>query len=282
MKWYKKYIELAHTYDNGKKGRGRPGIMKVIVLHIISMATLNPDWGYGRIRGELLNIGHDVKKQTIKNVMKREGILPAPDRQKKSPWNRFIASNLDVLAACDFFTYDVVDALSGFKVRTYYVLFFIHLGTRKVHIAGITEHPSHNWMRRLAYNLTNYEDGFLKDCKYLIHDRDFHFMKSGFRDVLTKENVKCIATARKAPDMNAYAERWIQSIKGECLDKLMLFHEGSLKHAIKHYVIHHNEERSHQGIDNTLIEPNFERTSEGRVVCKKRLGGLLNHYRRIA
>ena len=282
MRWYKKYIEMAHTFDNGGRGRGRPGIMKVIASLIVQMALNDPDWGYGRIRGELLNVGHDVQKQTIKNVLRREGLLPSPDRRKNSKWNRFIYSNLECLFACDFFTYDIVDVFSGLKVRTFYVLFFIHLRTRKVHIAGITENPTHNWMRRIAYNLTDYQDGFLKNCRYLIHDRDFHFMKSGFRDVLKNEGIKCIATARKAPDMNAFAERWVQSIKHDCLDKVMHFHEGSLRHAIRQYVIHYNEERCHQGIDNDLIEPDFERLSEGRIVHKKRLGGLLNHYRRVA
>jgi len=282
MRWYKKYVDLSHTFDNGKRGRGRPGIMKIIVSHILSMALSNPDWGYGRIRGELLNIGHDVKKQTIKNTMKKNGIQPSPERRKNSKWNRFIYSNLEVLFATDFFTFDIVDAFHGFKVRTFYVLFFIHLETRKVHVAGITEHPSNNWMRRIAYNLTDHEDGFLKNCKYLIHDRDFLFMNSGFRDVLKNEGVKCIATARKAPNMNAFAERWVKSIKGDCLRKLMLFREESLRYAIKQYVTHYNEERAHQGIDNLLIEPNFDRSSTGRVISKKRLGGLLQHYHRKA
>ena len=278
MKWYRDFIK--HGKKHSGKGRGRPSAMKIIVELVISIALSNPDYGYGRITGQINNRGHQVKKSTVRKICKANGIDISPYRKKHSSWNSFIQSNLDVLFTTDFFTVDVIDAFHGFKVKTFYVLFYIHLSTRKIHFAGMTEHTSHFWMRRMAINATDYLDGFLKDAKYIIHDRDIHFMQSGFRDVLLNSNVKPITIARKAPDMNAYAERFVKSVKNECTNKLMFFSEESLRYALREYETHYNHERNHQGegIDNKLIEPQIKLAKFGMPKCKKRLGGLLKFY----
>lgn len=276
MRWYRDFIKNAKKPS--KRGRGRPGAMKAIVELVLALCFANPNYGDGRIAGQINNRGHKVKKSTVRKIRKKHGIEASPDRMKHSPWNNFIQSQLACLFATDTFVVDIIDAMSGFKVRTYYVLFFIHLATRKVHIAGITEHPNKFWMRRMAINATDPIDGFLKDAKYLIHDRDTNFMKSGFRDILLKSGVKPVATARRAPDMNAYAERFVQSIKNECTRKLMFFREESLRFALKQYELHHNHERNHQGIDNKLIDPQVTLAEYGVPKLKKRIGGLLKFY----
>ena len=278
MKWYRDYIKRGKKPS--KKGRGRPGIMKIIADLVVSIALANPNYGHGRIMSQVNNRGHNVKKTTVRNICKKNGIEISPDRMKHSPWNNFIQSQLACLFATDFFTVDIVDTFHGFKVRTYYVLFYIHLATRKIHIAGMTEHPNKMWMRRMAINAIDCEDGFLKDAKYIIHDRDTNFMKSGFRDILLRANVKPVAIARRAPDMNAYAERFVQTIKGECTKKLMFFREESLRFALREFETHYNHERNHQGkgIDNKLIEPKVKLAKYGMPKCKKRIGGLLKFY----
>ena len=254
-----------------------------IEKELVKIAKQNRRWGYGKLQGALHDIGFKyVSKDTVKRLLKKHGIPPKKDRMDYSSWHEFIKTHMDVLFATDFFTIDIVDISRGLKVRTYYVLFFIHLGTRKVHVAGITEHPDKFWMKQMAKNITAFDDGFLKDAKYLIHDRDTNFMKSGFRDVLKNSGVKCIATSRKSPDLNAYAERWIESIRDECLNHVMIFREKSLRYTIKQYVEFYNHERNHQSLDNELIDPQVCLPTSGKIKCKKRLGGLLRFYRRKA
>jgi len=136
---------------------------------------VNPGWGYDRIAGALSNLGYKLSDRTVGNVLKRNGILPAPSRDQDTTWARFIKMHQDVIVACDFFTAEVITPVG---LITYYVLFFIHIGSRKLYIAGITPHPNENWMKQIARNITMADWGFLSGSKYLIHDRDAKFCRS--------------------------------------------------------------------------------------------------------
>jgi len=187
---------------------------------------------------------------------------------------------MDVLVATDFFTAEVW-TLGG--LVTYYVLFFIHLGSRKVEIAGMTPHPNAAWMMQMARNVTMEEWGFLSPGQYLIHDRDGKYCPA-FQHLIDAAGVTRVPLPPRSPNLNAYAERWVRSVKEECLSRLILFGEASLRHALTQYVAHLHHERNHQGKDNVLLFPTVSQDVEraSPIQCRERLGGLLKYYAREA
>ena len=209
MRWHHKLIALKWTYE--AKQVGRPGLMKGIKALIVRFALENSSWGYCRIQGELKGVGHRVATTTIANVLKENGIKPAPDRP--SSWRSFLRAHWGQVAATDFLTTEVWTPRG---LKTYFVLFVIDLKTRRVHIAGITEHPTDSFMAQVARNLTDAVDGFLKDHRVLVCDRDTKFTAQ-FRRILRDEGVDVVLTPKQAPNCNAYAERFVLSIKSECL-----------------------------------------------------------------
>jgi putative transposase len=277
LAWYRKLV--AHKFDGSKARRspGRPRIRRELEQLIVRMAKENHDWGYDRIVGALANLGYKVCDQTVGNVLHRHALPPAPERKRMTTWAAFIRVHRALLAATDFFTAEVL-TLRG--VVSYYVLFFIHLKSRRVAIAGITVHPDERWMQQIARNVTM-EGGALGDCRYLLHDRDTKYTQS-FRAIIASGRVEPLMLPARSPNLNAYAERWVRSVKEECLSKVVLFGEGSLRRALGEYVEHHAE-RNHQGKDNVLLFPrgtNIRR--EQPVRCRERLGGLLRYYHREA
>lgn len=189
---------------------------------------------------------------------------------------------MDVLVATDFFATEVWSRLG---LVTYYVLFFIHLGTRKVHIGGITANPDRRWIAQIVRNITDIDDGVLlqNNYKYLIHDRDSKFCEH-FDSLLRSVQIKPIKLPPRSPNLNAYAERFILSAKSECPDRMILFGGRSLHHVLKEYTAHYHFERNHQGIGNNLVFPQLatEECKEGAIKCRERLGGLLKFYHRRA
>jgi len=277
--WYRKLV--AGKFDGSKARRypGRPRIRREVEELIIRMASENRDWGYDRIAGALANLGYEISDQTVGNVLRRHGLPPAPERKRTTTWAAFVRTHLALLAGTDFFTAEVL-TLRG--LVTYYVLFFIHLESRRVDIAGITVHPNEAWMKQIARNATMDDCGSLRDCRYLLHDRDTKFTRS-FRAILVSGRVKPLALPARSPNLNAYAERWVRSVKEECLSKVILFGERSLRRALREYVDHFHAERNHQGKGNVLLFPrNTDRGREGPVQCRERLGGLLRYYHREA
>ena len=268
---------VARKFD-GSKARVRPGRPRItadIEQLIVRMAKENLDWGYDRIVGALANLGHLVSDQTVGNVLKRHGMPAAPERKRTTTWAAFIRSHMAVLAGTDFFTAEVF-TLRG--LVTYYVLFFMHLGSRRVEIAGITAHPNEGWMQQIARNVTMDDWGFLSNCHYLLHDRDSKYTKS-FRAILKSVHVTALRLPARSPNLNAYSERWVRSVKQECLSKFILFGERSLRRALTHYLAHYHTERNHQGKANVLLFPQASNTSRQRSVqCRERLGGLLRYY----
>ena len=279
--WWRKLV--AQKFD-GSKHRSYPGRPKIdpeIEELIVQMARENSGWGYDRIAGALTNLGHNVSDQTVGNVLRRHGIAPAPKRSQTTAWKDFIAAHMAVLAGMDFFTAEV---LTWRGPATYYVLFVIQLETRRVTLGGITRHPTEEWMQQVARNLTDAEAGALQGQRYVLHDRDTKFCGS-FRSMLRAGGVEPLRLPARSPNLNAFAERWERSVREECVSKLILVGEGSLRRALNEYLAHFHSERNHQGKGNVLLfaEPVGPGVSAGgRIECRERLGGLLRYYSRAA
>ena len=265
--------------DLCEEGPGRPRVAQEITDLVLRMARENVSWGYDRIQGALSNLGHIVAPNTVKNILKRHGIEPAPEREKRTSWKTFLKAHWDVMAATDFFT---VEVWTPRGLVTYYVLFIIHLSTRSVHFAGVTTAPNGAFMKQVARNLTDVSDCFLLNKAFLIMDRDTKYTDD-FRDYLDREGVKPVRCPARAPNCNAFAERFVRSIKEECLDRMILFGEASLRRALREYVVHYHAERNHQGVGNRLLQPLATVSSTDETInCHERLGGMLNFYYREA
>ena len=279
LKWHRWLV--ARKYDSSdRRGKRGPAPTKANMIRklVLQMAAQNPDWGYGHIHGELKGLGYKVSWQTVRRVMLDHGLLPAPDRPYKTTWNDFIKSHWESLAACDFFSVDVW----GFKGLTRYLVFFvIEIATRKVEIVGIHADPCETQMMQYARNLTDAQDGFIKDKRVLIHDRDPLYTNK-FRQTLRAAGVRALKLPKMAPNLNPYSERYVLSIQSECLDKMILFGEKHLRYVIEQYNEHYLRERPHRVLGRRIIEPETPMPTEGEVLCRERLGGLLKTYYRKA
>jgi len=279
--WYRKLV--AQKFDGSQKRglAGRPRVDAIVEELVLKLARENSGWGYDRIVGALANLGHQISDQSVGNILRRHGIEPAPKRKQSTTWSDFIRSHMDVLAGTDLFT---VEVLTWRGLVTYYVLFFLQLSSRRVSIAGITNHPDACWMEQMARNVTLEELGCLHRCPYLLHDRDTKYCES-FRHVVTAVGLKPLKLPARSPNQNAFAERWVRSVKEECLSRLILFGESSLRRAVTAFVEHYHRERNHQGKENILLFPAAEHRAgsrDGKVRCEERLGGLLKYYHREA
>jgi putative transposase len=276
LRWHRELIAKKFDGSKNRSYPGRPRIGSAMESLIIEMAEDNR-WGALRIQGALKHIGHTVSHQTVLNVLKRHGLHPSPYRIADDSWAKFLKVHLAVTVATDFLTQEVITA-KGYV--TYYILFFIRLDTRRVHVAGITQYPNQNWMLQVARNLTGVDEAFLDESRYLICDRDTKYTRQ-FRRLFREHGIKTIRLPPYSPNLNAYAERWVRSIKEDCLNHLVLLGEGSLRHAVSEYVEFYNHERPHQGLENELVV--FQSTkisAEDCVKVRSRLGGLLNFYYR--
>jgi putative transposase len=242
------------------------------------MAHENPGWGYTRIRDALGNLGHELARTTIRSILKEHGIDPAPERSKRTSWQAFLRAHWDAIAACDFFT---VEVLTWTGITRFYVMFVIALQTRRIEVAGIVRQPHGAWMLQVARNLLDAEDGFLVGMRYLLMDRD-PLYTTAFRELLRSAGVTPIRLPPSSPNLNAYAERFVRSIKSECLAKLVLLGENHLRTAVREYVAHYHTERNHQGLESQLIEPTANAVGAGPIICHERVGGLLRFYHRQA
>ena len=278
LAWHRKLI--AKKYDGtAKRGPGRPRVPDEIPKLTVRMAQENPGWGYTTIRGVLFNLGHTVSRETVRNILKEHGLTPAPERSKRIPWSTFLKSHWGSIAAADFFT---VEAWSCFGLTRYHVFFCMELASRRVHVAGISECPYGAWMKQIGRNLTDPFDGFLAGMRYIILDRD-PLYTGEFRGLLKQAGVKVIRLPARSPNLNAYAERFVRTIKESCLSQMIFFSEDSLRRTIKEFLTYYHHERNHQGLGNRLIDPVTEvGEATGDVVCRERLGGVLRYYYRDA
>ena len=271
---------IAQKYDgSARRRRGRPTTRRAVAEFVVRMAVENPRWGYTRIRGALANLGHEIARNTVKRILQDHGIEPAPERVRRTPWQSFLQVHWDGLVACDLFTVEVL-TLAG--LRRHLVFFVIELKTRRVHIAGIHPQPYGAWMEQMARNLTDTVDGFLRTARQLIHDRDPLYTRL-FGEILRSGGVQPIRLPPKSPNLNAYAERFVRSIKEECLNRVVPLGEPHLRLLIHEYVEHYHRERNHQGLDNQLLQrPPPPVSPDANVRRRERLGGLLSFYYREA
>jgi transposase InsO family protein len=278
LAWHRRLI--AQKYDgSGRRGPGRPRKAGEIEALIVRMAEENRSWGYGRIQGALCNLGHDVARSTIAEILTRNGIEPAPQRERKTTWKEFLTQHWDLMVAADFFT---IEAWTRRGLQRFVILFFIELSTRRVEIAGIASSVNGLWMAQIGRNLTDAVDGILKGKRYLIHDRDPLFTTE-FLSMLADSGVASVKLPPRSPNLNAHSERFVRTIKESCLERMILFGEGSVRKAVAEFLTHYHAERNHQGLENRLISPDpIHALEKGEINRRARLGGLLNYCYRAA
>jgi len=278
--WQRKLVAQKFDGSQQRKAPGRPPIDQELEVLVVRMAREHRSWGYDRIVGALANLGYTISDQTVGNILKRHGLPPAPERTTTTTWKAFIRTHMEVLVATDFFTAEVW-TLRG--LVTYDVLFFIHLDSRQIHVAGVTPYPNAEWMMQIARNVTMEEWRFLSAGQYLIHDRDGQYCPA-FQQIIDAAGVTRVPLPPRSPNLNAYAERWVRSVKEECLARVILFGEASFHHALAQYVAPFHHERNHQGKGNVLRFPAVSHDTErqGPMQCRERLGGLLKYYTREA
>ncbi|MDE0867046.1 MAG: integrase core domain-containing protein, partial [Rubripirellula sp.] len=280
LRWHRQLVANKWDYSDSKEQKtGRPRTRQVIVDLTVKFAKENLTWGYDRISGALSNIGYHICDSTIGNILKSQGIEPIPDRKRTGSWETFLDSHWDVMASIDFTT---VEVWTKGGLTTFYLLFAMELKTRRVNFAGCTTNPNEAWMKTIALELTNHEDGFLKDKGYLIMDRDATFSRS-FRACLKREAVKPVRLPPRSPNLNAHLERFFGSLKSECLHKLILFGETATRRAVRAFVACYHTKRNHQGLENQLIVPMAHPPdTDKKIETTEHLGGLLRSYRRAA
>ncbi len=276
VKWHRELIRRKWTFKKNQ-AIGRPPISPELETLLLRLARENPTWGYGKLEGELGKLGYDVGRSTIRDVLKRKHVPPAPKRGKHgSSWRRFLAHYKDEMVACDFFTVETA------WLKTLYVLFFIELGSRRVHLAGCTAKPTRAWLTQQARHFSWKLQNGTVPTRFLIHDRDTKF-PAAFDAVFMSEGVTTIRTPVRAPNANAFAERWVRSVREECLDRIVILGEQHLHRVLTTYVDYYNHARPHQGLDQERPAPLVRSTArDGPIERRDMLGGLLHDYYRHA
>jgi transposase InsO family protein len=274
LRWHRQLIAQKWTY--AKHGARRRGVLAQIRQLVVRMAEENPTWGYTRIQGALKNLGHRVGRSTIARILKAQGLPPVPERP--TSWQTFLRAHWGAIAGADFFTTEV---WTWRGLVTYYTVFVLDLASRRVQILGSTPFPNDLFMRQLVRTLSPANDGVLIPPRVLICDRDAKW-SGPVRDRLGEAGVRVVQTPHQAPNANAYAERFVRSIKEECLDRMIPIGERHFRRAVTEFVAHYHRERNHQGLQNALIEGAPAARAVARIRRRPRLGGLLNYYERAA
>ncbi|MGH3260113.1 MAG: integrase core domain-containing protein [Streptosporangiaceae bacterium] len=275
LRWHAHLVRRHWSYP--RRAPGRPGTAKPVRALVLEMARDNPGWGYRHIHGELAGLGYKLAPSTVWQILKDAGIDPAPRRSGQT-WRAFLEAQAKTIAAVDFFHVDTV------FLRRLYVLFFIEYGTRRVHLAGITAHPTGEWVAQQARNLLMNLDYRAEGLKFLIRDRDAKFT-AAFDAVLTAAAVRIIRTPVWAPRANAIAERWIASARRECLDRMLITSERYLRLVLGEYVDHYNAHRPHRTLHQGPPAGRPVPPAPGanvRVLRRDRLGGLIHEYSQVA
>src|SRR6266536_452926 len=272
LRWHRELVRRHWSFP--VRPQGRPQMLSQARALVLRLAQENPSWGDKRIHGELKGLGFTLSPSTVWNILRRHGIDPAPQRACLS-WREFLRQQAAGIVECDFFTVDTL------WLRRYYVFFFIELERRRVHIAGITAHPSGTWVTQQTRSIltTLREEG--KRPRILIRDRDVK-LTNAFDAFLRSEGISVIRTPIAAPKAKAHAERWVGSVRRECLDRMLIVSRGHLQRVLREYVAHHNTHRPHRALQQQPPIPKPIPIStppgDGRVLRRDRLGGLLHEY----
>jgi putative transposase len=287
LAWHRRLVARRWTYPNAKPGR--PQIDDEIQALVVRLARENERWGHKRIQGELLKLGVKLAKSTIASILSRHGIRPAPYRTRYT-WRKFLRAQAASIVATDFFTVDTV------FLKRLYVLFFVELARRRVWITGVTDHPNGPWVTQQARNITMDLDDAGIEAKFVVRDRDAKFAGS-FDEVFISAGARVIKTPVRTPVANAFAERFVRSVRQECLDHLLIVGESHLHKVLKTYCDHYDTARPHQGIRQDTPVPRAEKprlmpvashesaqcTNRKRTLHRRdRLGGLIHEYELVA
>jgi transposase InsO family protein len=281
LRWHRELVARRWTYPHRRPGR--PATAAEIRELIVRLARENPSWGYRRIQGELVGLGIKLAASTVWSILKEAGIEPAPERLEQS-WTEFLHRQAASILECDFLTVDTL-----FRKR-FYVLFFIELATRRVRLAGITTNPDGRWVTQQARNLVMHLDHEDVRPLFLVRDRDSKFTRE-FDDVFRSEGIRVIKAPVRAPNARAHAERWVGSVRRECLDRLLILGRRHLEHVLTSYIRHFNEHRPHRSLKQRppLAPPmasDEQQVAEvvdlDRVRRRDLLGGLIHEYQLAA
>ncbi|MEP7284408.1 MAG: integrase core domain-containing protein [Chloroflexota bacterium] len=275
LKWHRELVKRKWTFKQ-KPGAGRPRTTAAVAALVVRLARDNPRWGTDRIHGELVKLGVRLSATTVRAILARHGIPPAPQRSKQaSSWRHLMSHYREQILACDFFTIETI------RLQTLFVLFFIEVGTRQVHLAGCTSTPTSAWVtqqaRQIVWSLADHQPSL----RFLIHDRDTKFSQA-FDTVFTAEGIEILLTPVQAPNANAFAERWVRSVRHECLDQVLIINDRHLRRVLTTYISHYNAARPHQGLAQRapLAYPTSPRT--GPILRHDLLGGIIHEYYREA
>lgn len=270
--WHRALVKRKWTH--ARKGKvGRPPTKDKVKALVVRLALEN-NWGYGKIKGELSKLGIKLSLTTIGNILRAKGILPAPVRAGSIGWKTLMSHYREQLLAADFFVVETI------WLKTLYCFFFIELGTRRVYLAGITEHPNGHWVTQQGRNIVWLLEARDTDFVGLIRDNDSKYTEA-FDTVFESEDINIIRTPYRAPNANAIAERWVRSVRQECLDKILVLNQAHLRRVLTEYLDYYNRRRPHQGLDQQSPIERPEPLTEGLIRKRPILGGIINDYFRV-
>jgi transposase InsO family protein len=270
LRWHRDLVRRRWTYP---RQRGRPALSAELRELVLRLVRENPTWGYRRVHGELCRLGYRIGASTVWTILQRAGVAPAPKRSALTG-RQFLRAQAKGVLAVGFFTVDTV------FLKRLYVLFAIEVATRRVHVLGVTPHPVGAWVAQQARNLLmEIQDG-VGWFRFLLRDRDTKFT-AGFDTIFAAEGIEALWTPVRAPQANAYAERWVGTVRREVLDRMLIFGCRQLRSVLAEYADHYNVHRPHRGLGQLPPlgpgEPAVV-VSAGRVVRRDRLGGLIHEY----
>jgi transposase InsO family protein len=272
LRWHREFVR--RKWAQPRRSPGRPPVDGRVRELVLRFAGENPGWGYPRIAGELHKLGLRVSLSTIRRILLANRLGPAPRRSGQS-WREFLRLQAASMLACDFFTVETI------SLRRFYVLFFIELESRRVHLAGCTTNPTGAWVTQQARNLGL--DFAEQGVRFLIRDRDSNY-SGPFDQVVRSEGIRIVKTPVRAPKANAIAERFVRTVPAECLDWLLILNRRHLEGVLRVYIDHYNRERPHRALELRPPEPDERRDRPlvSEIRRRDRLGGLIHEYHRVA
>jgi len=271
LRWHRELV--ARRWTHSRRRPGRPGTALEVRQLVLRLARENPTWGYRRIQGELVGLGISIAPSTVWAILRRHGVEPAPRRELS--WAQFLRQQASGIIACDFLTVDTI------WLKRFYVLFFIELGSRRVHLAGVTANPDSAWVAQQARNLAMTLQDRGTSVRFLVRDRDSKYSRD-FDEVFRSDGIRVIRTPVRAPRANAHAERWVQTLRRECLDWILILGRRHLERVVRSYIKHYDSHRPHRALGQRPPDgkppPLTDHQRLAHIQRRDRLGGLLHEY----